>query len=192
MTSLREKKKLWTRQAIEEAALSLFLEHGYDATTVDEIAEAAGVSRSTFFRYFETKEAAFFAQQEGRIQRFRDRLAAHPERTPLERVQAAFLETASEYTESRERILAQTRIIRTSRNLLGYDQQLDQRWENAVSETLAEGAQTPAEHRRSALIAGAVIGIARSMFRAWIEDEGARPLTADAELAIELFQRLYP
>jgi AcrR family transcriptional regulator len=57
---LREKKKLETWRGIRTAALTLFGERGYEATTIEEIAEAANVSRATFFNYFPNKEALVF------------------------------------------------------------------------------------------------------------------------------------
>jgi AcrR family transcriptional regulator len=53
---LRERKKIKTRSAIREATYRLIQEQGYDATTIEQIAEAAEVSPSTVFRYFPTKE----------------------------------------------------------------------------------------------------------------------------------------
>ncbi|MBR8639674.1 TetR family transcriptional regulator [Streptomyces tuirus] len=55
---LRERRRLATQADIEDAALDLFERQGYERTTVLEIAAAAGVSQSTFFRYFATKEDA--------------------------------------------------------------------------------------------------------------------------------------
>jgi AcrR family transcriptional regulator len=56
-TGLRERKKIRTRKAIRDNAMRLFAEQGYSATTIDQIAEAADISPSTFFRYYATKEA---------------------------------------------------------------------------------------------------------------------------------------
>lgn len=54
-SGLRERKQQVVRDALHHASIELFTKNGFDATTVDEIAEAAGVSRRSFFRYFESK-----------------------------------------------------------------------------------------------------------------------------------------
>lgn len=63
------------REAVVAAAIDLFAERGYDATSVEQIAQAAGVSRSTFFRQFGGKEDVIFADHEVLLQRLRDELA---------------------------------------------------------------------------------------------------------------------
>jgi len=70
----RERKKIETRQRLMEAALRLFREHGYDAATVERITEAADVAKSTFFNYFEAKEAILPALAEWRLQQLEEAL----------------------------------------------------------------------------------------------------------------------
>jgi len=60
MISLRERKKIKTMALVQREALDLFLKQGYDATTVEQIAQVTEISLSTFFRYFPTKEAVVF------------------------------------------------------------------------------------------------------------------------------------
>jgi len=72
--SRRERKKQETRQRLMEAALRLFREHGYNAATVEKIAEAADVAKSTFFNYFETKEAILPVLAEWRLQQLEEAL----------------------------------------------------------------------------------------------------------------------
>ena len=72
MTGLRERKKRATRLAIHEAGMRLFAEQGFTATTIDEIADAADVSRATVFTYFPTKEEIVFGDTAAAI----DSLAA--------------------------------------------------------------------------------------------------------------------
>src|SRR6202000_2263091 len=80
-----------TRERLIEAALDLFTEKGYDATTVTEIAERAGVTKMTFFRHSPDKrEVLFAAGQEVHSQILADAIAAAPDpATPLQAVAAA-------------------------------------------------------------------------------------------------------
>ncbi|GHE14603.1 acyl-CoA-like ligand-binding transcription factor [Klenkia taihuensis] len=63
-------------QELSEVALRLFVERGYDETSVDDVAAAAGIGRRTFFRYFPTKADALFAASPGDVRRLADSLAA--------------------------------------------------------------------------------------------------------------------
>src|SRR5438270_5209803 len=83
------------RERLVLAAVDLFTEQGYDATTVAQIAERAGVTRSTFFRYFPDKRELLVAGQQALSRLLTEGIAAAPERaTPLEAL-AAGLERAS-------------------------------------------------------------------------------------------------
>lgn len=67
---LRERRRLDTQLEIHEAALSLFEEHGVRATTVQQIADRAGISHRTFFRYFASKEQAAIPGQRRLLRAF--------------------------------------------------------------------------------------------------------------------------
>lgn len=75
---LRERKKRETREALTRAALELFVERGYDETTLAEIAAAAGVSTRTIFAYFPSKEDILFCTLEGMREALTRALAERP------------------------------------------------------------------------------------------------------------------
>ncbi|MFD5321021.1 TetR family transcriptional regulator [Streptomyces sp. NPDC127098] len=92
---LRERKKIRTRQAIRRAAYRLFEERGFDATRVDEIAEAAEVSPSTVFRYFPTKEDIVLSDEEDPV--IEAALRARPaDEPPLTALRAALHDVMTE------------------------------------------------------------------------------------------------
>jgi AcrR family transcriptional regulator len=79
----RERKKQRTRDALVSAAFTLFAEKGFDATTVEEIADAVDVSSRTFFRYFASKEDVALTFQEEQTRAVADTLAARPADEPI-------------------------------------------------------------------------------------------------------------
>jgi len=80
---LRERKKERTRVALESAALRLFEEHGYDETTVEQIADVAEVSTRTFFRYYPTKADVLVRDQVARRAMVEAFLGARPANEPI-------------------------------------------------------------------------------------------------------------
>ena len=96
---LRERKKARTRAAIREHALRLFRENGYQRTTVEQIAAAAEVSPSTFFRYFPTKEDLVL--QDDMDTRMIEAFERQPSGlSPVAAVRAGVREAFSSYTEA--------------------------------------------------------------------------------------------
>jgi AcrR family transcriptional regulator len=104
---LRERKKARTRAAIRRHALRLFREQGYSATTVDQIAEAAEVSPSTFFRYFPTKEDVVL-QDDVDLLAFESFEAQPPGLSPIAAMRAAVASAFGELTESERAQLRET------------------------------------------------------------------------------------
>jgi AcrR family transcriptional regulator len=108
---LRERKKIKTRQAIRRAALRLIEENGYAATTVEQIAEAAEVSPSTFFRYFPSKESVLLADDLDPL--ILEALEQQPpELTPVQAFRAAYEavmanmpEEQREFENTRQRLI---------------------------------------------------------------------------------------
>ncbi|HEY0687572.1 MAG TPA: TetR family transcriptional regulator [Kribbella sp.] len=80
---LRDRKKLETWRAINIAAAELFLERGFEAVSIADIAAAANISPSTFFNYFTTKEAVVFDPDPADSSTVRDLLDARPDGEPL-------------------------------------------------------------------------------------------------------------
>ncbi|MGE6036642.1 TetR family transcriptional regulator, partial [Klebsiella pneumoniae] len=62
-TGVRERKRRETLRRITDAGVRLFIEKGFDGTTVDEVAAAAGISRRTFFHYFDSKDDILLSLQ---------------------------------------------------------------------------------------------------------------------------------
>jgi AcrR family transcriptional regulator len=104
-TGLRERKKRATRQALARAGLELFVERGYDETTLADIAEAAGVSTRTIFAYFASKEDILFSSFHDMRDALARALAERPEgQDALAALRDFILSSAHEKTELDRRL----------------------------------------------------------------------------------------
>src|SRR5262249_5845306 len=102
---LRERKKRETRDAIARAALELFVERGYDETTLAEIADAAGVSTRTIFAYFPGKEDILFSTMQTMRDALLQALAERPAGTDaLTALRDFILASAHEKTEQEQKL----------------------------------------------------------------------------------------
>ncbi|RZB16006.1 TetR family transcriptional regulator [Streptomyces sp. F001] len=115
---LRERKKIKTREAIRTATYELIEEQGYDATTIEQIADRAEVSPSTVFRYFPTKEDIVLTDEYGPLlEEFRDRPADEPWQDSLRHITRRAiglgLGEEPEITRLRCRLIAEVPAVRS-------------------------------------------------------------------------------
>src|SRR5271170_689421 len=116
-SDLRERKRNLTLDLIAKTGLKLFVENGYEATTLDAIAAASGISRRTFFYYLKSKEDVLLAHESGGIPRVLRPtfLEQSPDQSPIEAARKTFLVLASRYM-SKESVLAD-KILRSTEML---------------------------------------------------------------------------
>jgi len=136
---LRERKRVETRRRIAEAAVRLVSEHGIAATTVDEIAEAAGIGRATFFRYFESKELAIATGlSEVAVFVLISALSdLPPELGPLEAVRASHAAIGRMFEPDFAELLEQAQLSTASPAMRAWTLQLYVEWEIAIAELIA-------------------------------------------------------
>lgn len=108
---LRARKKLATANALQQAAIEMFLERGYVKTTVQDITDAAGVSQRTFFRYYATKDAVLTTEHERREEELVALLAARPDE-PLSATAAHIIDAlARDTVERADLVRVQTEVF---------------------------------------------------------------------------------
>jgi AcrR family transcriptional regulator len=181
---LRERKKQKTRWAIQEHALRLIAQQGYDATTVEQIAAAAEISPSTFFRYFKTKEDVIIEDEYDPM--LVELFAAAPAgSTPLAAMRHA-MRAAFAQMDAAElaKVLARTKLIMSvpalrARNFenLGPTVQL-------IAQGLAPRLGRPPDDFAVLTFAGACMGALLPAIFRWVEGDGTEDLAELADQAL--------
>jgi AcrR family transcriptional regulator len=184
-TGLRGRKKAKTRLAIQDAALELFADQGFEATTVDEIADLAEVSKGTFFRYFGTKGEVIFRPDEFREEEeaLRHALVARPaSEQDLVAVQRAIREEWVPALDPR-RVERQTRAAASSPLLRGLSVDLGARWQEIISTALAERRGLDTADQQCRLLASLVFVAMSNAVNRWVQAGGRGDLIADLDRA---------
>jgi mycofactocin system transcriptional regulator len=161
-----------TRARVERAALDLFTARGFENVTSDEVADLAGISRRTFFRYFATKADAVWGDFGGHVARLEGLLsAADPAQPVLASVCAAYVEVndypATELPLLRERM----RLILTEPTLLAHSQLRFAEVDRVVARHVAERTGSAAADLVPRLVAATTRAAATTAFEAWLADE---------------------
>jgi AcrR family transcriptional regulator len=184
MEGLRERNRRQTLHRIAAVGMELFLAKGYEETTLDEIAAAAGISRRTFFYYFKSKDDLVLAHFDGHAEALKmSILEDASDGAPIDRVRDALIKLSTSIQTSRA--IATVRLIRESEALRTRRQANHLQLEQAVYEALCD--LWPAKQRRDRLrlVAMASIGAMRLAVDTWLEQDGKRALAKYIEDAFK-------
>jgi AcrR family transcriptional regulator len=171
---LRERKKLRTHQQLQQAALELFLEHGFDNVTTDDIAAAVEVSKTTFYRYFESKEDVLLGNSAERLTSIRQAFDQRPIDEPvLAAVRHAMTSLVSQYDQARDTTLLKGRVMRSSASLRARNLEQQAAWESVVADFVRSRLPDSSERElHSRVIAANVIASLRATVDYWLDTEG--------------------
>ena len=176
---LRSKSRESLRAEIAEVAFKVFAERGFDQVTATEVAEAAGISRASFFRYFEAKEDAVFVVQEELGVDVAGALSARPDGedawTALRRALDVAVRT---YQRDPDEMLARLRLIRCTPDLRSHQLDRLDEWKKALGAALAKRLGAGGEAIRVEALVAAALGAFDAALTRWSESDGAEDLIA--------------
>jgi AcrR family transcriptional regulator len=173
MAGLRERKKEHVRSTIQKEALRLFLKQGFDATTVEQIADAAGVSPATVYRYYMSKEDLVVTDDYDPI--VISSILERPAGEPLiDSVRAVMTGVLVKYFErDRELLVARMQLRRATPSLQAAFIEEQERSLDMFSALIARHLRRPADDLDVRIACGALVGAMHEAFLLWIAG-GAR------------------
>ncbi len=168
------RKRVTSRAELEDAAFGLFATHGFDATTVDEIAVAAGIGRRTFFRYFPSKNDIPWGAFEQELDQMRITLKACSPQTPLmDAIRLALIDfnqvPAAQIPLHRRRM----ELILRVPALLAHSTIRFAAWRAVIAEFAAERTGRRGDDLAPQAIAHAVLGVSVAAYEHWLDEPAA-------------------
>lgn len=181
------------RDALVAAAFRLFLERGYEQTTVDDIVALAGVGRRSFFRYFPSKEDVVFPDHERCLADMTAFLAASgKEHEPVRRVCDAARLVLLMYAENPSFSVQRYRLTKQVPGLRAYELSVVWRYERALAEYL-RGRFTgrPDGNLHADVIAAAVVAAHNNALRSWLRSAGQGDASTTVDHALGYVQSAF-
>jgi TetR/AcrR family transcriptional regulator, regulator of mycofactocin system len=173
-----------SRRELQRIALRLFEAHGFDNTTIEQIAAEAGVSERTFFRYFTTKASVLWAEFESEVLAIRDALADVPESVPMMDAIRTAVVAANHYrAEDVPEMRMRMALIATEPALSFGAAEHYAHWEQAVSDFAARRLGLPAESLYPLAVGRTVLAACRAAYDRW-SDRADNDLPAYLDAAL--------
>ncbi|MEU6352404.1 TetR family transcriptional regulator [Streptomyces sp. NPDC047072] len=173
-TTTRDIARAAVRAELAAVAFELFRREGFDKVTLDDLAAAAGVSRSTFLRYFGTKEDAVLGAFEGQDRKVADALRARPaDEADWPALRHALDSVIGRYREDPAGALATTRLVYDTPSLCARHLEKQHSWRPALARALADraGTEGPPTLAQSAR-AGAALNCLNVALDHWTASDG--------------------
>lgn len=170
--SLKARKQQVVRAALSGAAEELFLRRGFEKTTVEQIARAAGVSRRTFFRYYESKEDVMAERTDRLGELLLAELAARPrEEPPLVAIRNALVTAVEAGLADRELIRSVIRLLRETSALRRAVMERRNRIEERIAALMARRLGAARDDTTPMLLAFVTRALHDTAFNAWYDHE---------------------
>jgi len=182
------------RQELTAAAITLFQANGYDRTTVDEIAEAAGVARRTFFRHFRTKEDAVFPDHDNCLRRVQEHLdAAGPDQPPFALMTSAGHLVLAMYADDPDLAVRRYRVTREVEPLREREITTTSRYQRVFAEYLRRRLRGRDQQRLLQEVAAAtVVATHNFVLRQWLRDGGRGDPHTRLDAALRTVAEAFP
>jgi AcrR family transcriptional regulator len=190
LTPIREQTRAVVRSLLARTAFELFAAKGYDETTVEEVAAAAGVSRRTLFNYFRTKEDLALSGLDEQGEMIAARLAEQPSgEDPWAPLRAAF-QVLEEIETTPERRLEVSKLLFGNESLRAGHAEKQARWRDLLA-PLIEPRLPESEHRdlEARAIAAAAIACLQAAHEEWVRLDGRADLFGLYDAAVRAIRR---
>lgn len=163
-----------TKEELAAVGIELFTEFGFDETSIDDIAEAAGIARRTVFRYFPSKNALAWGDFDGHLAGMRASLETIPENVPLSEALTTALHDFNTFPDTEtERHRARMKLILRTPALQGYSSVMYRGWRGVVAEFVARRIDAEPDNHIPRTFGYLLLGVAIAAYEAWLDEPGS-------------------